>query len=1176
MRLSELIRIDNRFEKAVNLQLDIDNRKKIGAYIPTHSSMNILRDFLTEIQMPDSERASLFIGPYGKGKSHLLLILLSLISGMDSDEIRSLIRRIKKTDPDTYAVIQDVRKKFVPFLPVVVTPGNGTLAQAFLRSLGTSLTRAGLNDVVPDDYYSAAVHAIEMWEEQYPETYQKFKACIEEGNADRFINALKNYDVKVMSEFRDIYPRLTSGSIFNPVIEDDVAAVYRSVNRKLREQYGYKGIYIVFDEFSKFLEASDPKRFSADMASLQEICELANSSREEQLHIVCVVHRSIKTYKDLPESVMNAFRGVEGRLTEKRFVVSSQNNYELIADAVIKTPAYKGWKREAKDRAALVQESYELKCMRSLFNYSDYDRIIGDGCYPLTPVAAMLLLNLSELIAQNERTLFTFIAGKEIGGLYHTVKKSEDNASVGVGNIYDYFSTMMRDSFLPSVHHEWVKAEYALARTDNKNEQHIIKGLAIIRMINRHSEIPAADDVLRLATGFTADEYTTARDSLVDAGIIRLRQRTGEYEFKNNVGIDIETLISDCIQKNFIRTDVGAALRTAVREKFIVPKKHDQTYRITRFFNHCFMTQDQFLALNDLSYLEWKNRPDGIIINLLAHSELDLKAVEEHTVALDSSTLIVRIPHNTKFDYEYAAKRFLAIRKTIEESAFDDDRQVIKRELEDLLEDTLGSINDFYRDAYASSDTAIMCDGIHAVDQHGFNRFVSDVCDVAYYRTPKINHELINRHIVVGQIARARATILKGMLTGADLSGYTTGTSAESTIFRAVMVHTKNDKNLASARKEIKDFIHASVGKKMSFNTIIDKLMAPPYGMRKGVLPFYILEEILLLEDMPVVSLNDKEVTISESTIVSAVMRPADYYLYVEKETAQKSIYIAELGKIFGDYKIYCADIDKKNKLAHLTCLMQAWYRSLPQSSVVFRESDYEGQEMEHLTGFRRELSAAYINPREVLFERIPSVFRGMELEEIVSEVHTIRNDLDAHIHHLKRAAARMIREKFVFPDAQDLRQSLMTWYAGLPEQAKKSILSSEAEALLSYISSMDTGDEEEISGKIVTLITGGYIEDWKDGMIDTFGTQLSLAVNEIIEAGSKKEDTRSTVIARPDGASDVLYYDFDMDNISSTGNFFRNSLEDILEEYDGILDNREKIGILVNAIRHLSKMEET
>ena len=87
--------------------------------------------------------------------------------------------------------------------------------------------------------------------------------------------------------------------------------------------------------------------------------------------------------------------------------------------------------------------------------------------------------------------------------------------------------------------------------------------------------------------------------------------------------------------------------------------------------------------------------------------------------------------------------------------------------------------------------------------------------------------------------------------------------------------------------------------------------------------------------------------------------------------------------------------------------------------------------------------------------------------------------------------------------------------------------------------------------------------------MVDGVDKQLLSVIQEILETGS--DESQSTVIRDADGNSDVLFYDFDMENISSTGRFFKNTLSDMLEEYDGILDNREKIGILVDAIRQLS-----
>ena len=80
MRLSDLIKIDNRFEKAINLGLDLNSQEKIDHYIPTRSAMNILGDYIDSVHVFSGNRARVLIGPYGKGKSHLLLILLAILS----------------------------------------------------------------------------------------------------------------------------------------------------------------------------------------------------------------------------------------------------------------------------------------------------------------------------------------------------------------------------------------------------------------------------------------------------------------------------------------------------------------------------------------------------------------------------------------------------------------------------------------------------------------------------------------------------------------------------------------------------------------------------------------------------------------------------------------------------------------------------------------------------------------------------------------------------------------------------------------------------------------------------------------------------------------------------------------------------------------------------------------
>ena len=65
MKLLELIKIDNRFEKSVNLTLDLYVQDKIDGYIPTRSSVNILDSYINEVRSFRGNRATVLIGPYG-------------------------------------------------------------------------------------------------------------------------------------------------------------------------------------------------------------------------------------------------------------------------------------------------------------------------------------------------------------------------------------------------------------------------------------------------------------------------------------------------------------------------------------------------------------------------------------------------------------------------------------------------------------------------------------------------------------------------------------------------------------------------------------------------------------------------------------------------------------------------------------------------------------------------------------------------------------------------------------------------------------------------------------------------------------------------------------------------------------------------------------------------------
>lgn len=1173
MRLIDIVKIDNRFEKSVNLLLDFNNLQKIQFYIPTRSSINLLKSYLEEVLDFTGGRANILIGPYGKGKSHLLLVLMSILSAVKSEAMTGLFKRISELDTEAMELINLVYGD-KRFLPVIVNSNSGNLGQAFVRSLNQALKREGLDDIVPDSYFSEAIKMINHWKVVYPSTYEKLIKLLDKQTVNQLVQKLEQYDYQTLDQFRNLYPLLTSGSEFNPVIDDEILSVYQSVNRLLCEKHGYTGIYMIFDEFSKYVEGHSEEGFSADMKVLQDLCELCNTSKDEQLHLTCVAHKAIRSYGDsLSKEVRDAFRGVEGRLKEIPFIVSSQNNYELIADAIQKKPKFSEWKAQNKEYQKLLEESYQLPDFNTLFEKDDFDNIVGDGCYPLTPLAALLLMGLSEKIAQNERTIFTFLTGKEMHSLADFVRRCREVVYVGTDLVYDYFTQLFEAEKTSSIHNEWLKADYALSRTENANEKVIIKSLAVIHMLGRPDDVSANDLFLRLASGIGATEYNMAIENLVLNGVVVFKRGIAAYEFQEGISINIENEVTDCANKYFSEVKVSEVLNDVYRQKYILPKKYNQVHSMTRYYRVEFIDSAAFLSLASLSYIKDKNAPDGFLF-IICDDENGQEIVKEHLLEIKDPCALLAIPH-ADFKAKNTVQMLLAVRKLKSDREFIEKNEAIVTELKNYEAELIEKLNNHMTAALHSIDFVCTMEKSYRVGSKGINRTVSDICEDTYYLTPTINHESINRHNISAQTSKARNTILDDMLHTRLMNKYETGTSAESTIYRAIMLHTVGDNALMNVRNEIVEFIHESKGKKVSFTRLVNKLIKAPIGLRKGVLPVYIAEQLMELEGMPIIYNGRTEVTIDGKLLANVINDTDEYSLYVEIETVQKLEYIEGLERLFTDYGIYCREIENRNRLARLACTMQSWYRSLPQTSMTFMIEDYEGQPIKQIQAFRK-LFVGTMNPREVLFDQIPRIFKSKDFSEALTSVTEIKELIDGHIHFIKTNAEKEVRKKLGLSESEDLLLSMKVWYRELPDMAKNSVYSMNSQRILNCVRDFASADAEEIIETLSKEVTGFFVEDWSDTSMEVFSEGFSKLIEEMKgkEVVKDNKQSRKVTFASVNGLKDC-FYDFNPENMSTSGYFFQNALDDIIDEYGESLENSEKIGILMNMVQKLMGIKE-
>ena len=183
---------------------------------------------------------------------------------------------------------------------------------------------------MPETNYKAATAVIERWKSEFPETYDKFCKLISKPE-NIFVEELKEFNTKTYEEFETIYPSLTAGSVFNPFLGFDVVELYENAAKGLRKK-GYTGIFVVYDEFSKYLEANIAAASVSDTKMLQDFAEKCNRSGSIQMHIMLISHKEIANYIDvLPKQKVDGWRGVSERFLHVRLSNNFTQTYEIIS-----------------------------------------------------------------------------------------------------------------------------------------------------------------------------------------------------------------------------------------------------------------------------------------------------------------------------------------------------------------------------------------------------------------------------------------------------------------------------------------------------------------------------------------------------------------------------------------------------------------------------------------------------------------------------------------------------------------------------------------------------------------------------------------------------------------------------------------------------------------------------
>ena len=513
-------------------------------------------------------------------------MILSMLLKKDLSLFEHTMPKIAE-NPKLQQTVENYYDSNNKILPVVITGSNTSLSQAFMLALQRTLSENDLLDIMPETNYHSAVSVIKRWKEEFPKTYNQFKKSIDIP-VKNFISALDSFDINAYEQFERVYPTLTSGSVFNPFLGFDVVELYESVAKALKTK-GYTGIFVVYDEFSKYLEANITGASLSDTKMLQDFAEKCNRSGSVQLHLMLISHKEIANYIDkLPKQKVDGWRGVSERFKHIHLNNNFSQTYEIISSVIRKNDTWEAFVKQHEKDFRNMEKRYKAHPM---FNGNKTELHTAlYGCYPLHPVSTFILPRLSERVAQNERTLFTFLSASSNATLPAYLEQASDDefALITPDVIYDYFEPLFKkEAYAGEIHSTYVLTTSILSKlAEDSLESKIVKSLSLIYILGQFERLkPTKDEIVGIySTEYSAKEINKAIDNLIDKEYVIYLKRSNDFlKLKQSSGVDIKQRIHDYSVSYAKKVAVKETLNASNFDNYMYPSRYNDERDILYF-----------------------------------------------------------------------------------------------------------------------------------------------------------------------------------------------------------------------------------------------------------------------------------------------------------------------------------------------------------------------------------------------------------------------------------------------------------------------------------------------------------------------------------------------------------------------------------------------------------------
>ena len=1069
-----------------------------------------------------------------------------------------------------------------------------------------ALHNAKLDSLMPETHFKAAITSIQNWRTNYPDTYKRFLSELTEP-LNSFILHLQEYDVSAYERFMELYPMLTSGSVFNPFIGFDVVELYEKVTAELCAN-GYSGTFIIYDEFSKYLESNLTSATISDIKLLQDFAEKCDRSGRKQMHLMLICHKDVANYIDekLPKEKVDGWRGVSGRFKHMNLHNNYSQIYEIISAVIRKDQQpWLVYCQKHQGKFNDLTKRYTASGLLSISNGEAVDATIK-GCYPLHPISTFILPRLSEKVAQNERTLFTFLSSSEKDTLSSFLNSVEgDFPMLTPDLIYDYFEPLLRKEPYTSETHKLYKLTSSILRKvmpDSLGAK-IIKTISLIYIIGQFEKLPPMYDII--IETFYDEKHSTQTISdtlseLIEKDCVVFLKRSNNYlKLKESSGVDIPSEIKTEVEKLKISETVPDILNSSAFDNYLYPTSYNDEHEIIRYFDFIYISSDDFSKTTDWEERLHQSEADGIIFAIVLEKENELEKIRPIIAErnLNTNRIVFAVPREfkaiDKVAYEYAAAKRL-------KSLITDDEQ-LSDEYEIYIED-LGEVLGSFHLAYSRPENAgtdYYYGGIRRslYRKAQLSSLLSQICEEVFQHTPIINNEAINKNYLPSVAVNSRNKILSGLLSDhLEPNLGMTGTGQEVSMMRSTLIQTgvlinqdtqallemhPVDANMAHVLGIIENFFAgANAGNGLSFAMLYEQLTFPKFGigLKSGVIPIYVAAVLHLYKKNLVIKYGDTETKITADLLNSINENPQAYTVIMENWNEDKARYISALSELFAEYIV---DSEKTyNAFAYIVTAMNRWYMALPKYTKDSADTYLGSEKFESLPKttkrFISSLRQQSDNPREYLFKKLFIVFDYEDFDlAIIEDIADAKRRLDSMLPNLITTIGTDIKTLFGGKKERESTSSVVRdWYEALKLETTQHLFPQGENKILELFKTA-TNDDALFIQRLCKAISGLRIDDWATKTIRSFTLDVT-AFKETIEAfdceeqqsGLSNEGTYRLVFSDSNGNESVKT--FFKAEYGPKAKLLFNEITTALDEMGQSIMEQEKRQVLIEILEKL------